>query len=151
MLLNKSVETLASELVLKQDFYVSSFGFFGVTRSLIQEWGTEFRRRAGSEQDTEKLKSAFRVYFGCDYPFDKDGVVEAKGMDLDTLTVRVCQSMAVELANRCDVLFHKKLKAGSTREGDSASVVLPAPFHPRMQRAILQYRGPCSRRATRPR
>ena len=125
-LLNKSVETLASELVLKQDFYVSSFGFFGVTRSLIQEWGKEFRRRAGSEQDTEKLKSAFRVYFGCDYPFDKDGVVEAKGKDLDAETVRVCQCMAVELASRCDVLFHKKLKAGSTGVGDSASVVLPA-------------------------
>ncbi|MSR45385.1 MAG: hypothetical protein EXS15_08585, partial [Phycisphaerales bacterium] len=125
-LLTKGMEGLGRELVLMPSFYVEKFGFFGVMRGLLEAWGAEFRRRAGSEQDTQKLKASFRVLFGCDFEFDKDGVVQKSGEELIQETKRVCQCLSVELANRCDVLFHKKLRAGSVQHGDSASVVLPA-------------------------
>ncbi len=125
-LLSKGLESLGGELVLKRKFYVDQFGFYQTIKQLMVDWGREFRRRAGSELDTAKLMSAFRVLFGRDYPFDGDGPVVNEGRDLDEFTTDVCKCMAVELANRCDVLFHVRMRAGQVLAGDQASVVLPA-------------------------
>lgn len=124
-LIEKGIGVLSGELVLKQDFYVSQFGFYGVIKNLIVDWGKNFRKRAGSEQDTVIMNRAFRVLFGTDYKRDGDGVLGFMGDELDAETRRVCQCIAVELANRCDVLFHQKLSAGQVDTPDQASVILP--------------------------
>jgi len=130
-LVDRSIDGLREELVLGHDFYVKHFGFFNVVRDLLMVWGTEFKRCAGSDADMQRLKQSFRIQFGFDYPFDRYGPEQPQGNDLEALARKACQHMAVELGNRCDVLFDAPRSGNTLATDDVVQVVAPsgAEFH----------------------
>jgi hypothetical protein len=123
---DKAIHELADNLVLPRKFYVDRFGFFATVQGLLKEWGHEFRRRAGSDVDTARLKAAFRVRFGRDYPHDRLGPLELQGDELNALTVDTCAAMAVHLGNRCDVLFEARRGDAAVVQDDVVAVIAPA-------------------------
>jgi hypothetical protein len=128
-MMTKGIEAIKGDLVLNRKFFVDTFGFFATIRGLLESWGEEFVRRAGSEQETKRLKTAFLVQFGCDYPFDKDGPVRLSGDELDAHTRKTCAAMAVSLGNRCDVLFEVRRDNASVMQDDVVAVIAPSEIH----------------------
>jgi hypothetical protein len=128
-LASRGLESLGSELVLGRKFYSDNFGFFSTVRALLTAWGAEFARRAASEEDTKRLQTAFRVQFGRDYPFDRDGPVRLTGDELNKETLDTCAAMAVSLGNRCDALVEIRGARAAVESYDVVEVVAPAEVH----------------------
>lgn len=127
-IVEKGIGKMAGNLVVPRKFYADHFGFFAVIRDNVQHWGKELAARAGSEQVVERLYTAFKVVFGCDYPRDKkDNVaIQHTGDALTKFAEDVCRSTAIALGNRCDVLFQCRRDQTIQRQDDVVSVVLPA-------------------------
>jgi hypothetical protein len=124
--ISDGISLMADQFMLPPDFYERSFGFFVTVKKLIGKWGETMLQRAGSPQDFAKLKQAFKLQFGPDYPESTGGQPkQLTEEELDKFAKVVCTTMAIQLGGRCDPLFTQRFDEGEGSRFDRVTVVLP--------------------------
>lgn len=128
-LMHDTLERMADQFMIPDEFYKKTFGFFETVRGLMKDWGAKMVERMGAPQDKAKLASVFRNTFGLDYPQSVAGGGAPKQLEtdaeIDGLARAACRALAVRLGGRCDPLFQQRFDEGERPTYDTVAVVLP--------------------------